>query len=159
MGSTVELDLKQRNQTFRVKVKILFSLLLTLSELKRRLAIYTDCVCFQNSCKKTIRGWVNVYAFPESPTIFPVVSLKDFMARTNQLRHADAQSIFVTLTKPHKSVCAQTLAHWIKTLMRRAGVDTLVFSQHSHLVPRLLGMARPGPCLQNKFARQVNGQT
>ena len=53
------------------------------------------------------------------------------MARTNQLRHADVQSIFVALMKPRKSVCAQTLARWIKELMSRAGVDTSVFKQHS----------------------------
>ena len=53
------------------------------------------------------------------------------MARTNTLRHADAQSIFVALMKPHKSVSAQTLPHWIKDLMGRAGIDTSVFKQHS----------------------------
>ena len=53
------------------------------------------------------------------------------MAQTNTLRNANAQSIFVSLTKPHKSVSAQTLARWIKDLMSRAGVDTSVFKQHS----------------------------
>ena len=38
---------------------------------------------------------------------------------------------FLSLMKPHKSVCAWTLARWIKTLMSMAGVDTSVFSQHS----------------------------
>ena len=93
--------------------------------------MYTDCVCFQHSREKTIRGWVNVFLLPKSPTICPVVSLKDYMARTNQLHHADAESIFVALTKPHKSVCAQTLARSIKDLMGRAGVDISVFKQYS----------------------------
>ena len=53
------------------------------------------------------------------------------MAQTDTLHNANAQAIFVSLMKPHKSVCAQTLARWIKDLMGRAGVDTSVFKQHS----------------------------
>ena len=82
---------------------------------------------FQHSRKKTLRGWVNLFRFPESPSICPVLSLRDYMA----LCHADAHSIFVSLMNPHKSICARTLARWIKELMSRAGVDTSVFKQHS----------------------------
>merc|ERR1712112_744955 len=53
------------------------------------------------------------------------------MAQTGTLCDANAHSIFVGHTKPHKSVCAQTLARWIKDLMGRAGIDTSVFKQHS----------------------------
>ena len=86
---------------------------------------------FQHSRKKTIRGRVNLYDFPDNPAICPVWSLRDYMAQTDTLRNANAHSIFVALTKPHKSVCAQTLACWIKDLMGRAGIDTSVFKQHS----------------------------
>ena len=53
------------------------------------------------------------------------------MARTDTLRNADAHSIFVALTKPHRSVSAQTVARWIKDLMGEAGIDTEMFKQHS----------------------------
>ena len=53
------------------------------------------------------------------------------MARTAQLRHASATTVFVSLTKPHKAVVARSVARWIKMLMARAGVDTSVFNQHS----------------------------
>ena len=74
---------------------------------------------------------MNLYEFTDSPAICPVWSLMDYMAQTDTLQDANAHSIFVGHTKPHKSVCAQTLAHWIKDLMSRAGVDTSVLKQHS----------------------------
>ena len=86
---------------------------------------------FQHSRKKTIRGWVTLYDFPDNPTICPVQSLRDYMARTDTLHNANAHSIFVALTKPHRSVSAQTVAHWIKDLMGEAGIDTDMFKQHS----------------------------
>ena len=55
------------------------------------------------------------------------------MARTDTLHNANAHSIFVALTNPHRSVSAQTVARWIKDLMGRAGIDTEMFKQHSVL--------------------------
>ena len=82
---------------------------------------------FQHSRKKTIRGWVTLYDFPDNPAICPVRSLRDYMARTDTLRSVNAHSIFVALTKPHRSVSAQTVTRWIKDLMSKAGLDTEMF--------------------------------
>ena len=38
---------------------------------------------------------------------------------------------FLSIMKPHNLMSAQTLAHRIKILMAKAGIDTSVFSQHS----------------------------
>ena len=77
------------------------------------------------------------YDFPNSPTICPVWSLRDYMAWTDTLRNTNAQAIFVSLMKPHKSVCAQTLAHWIKVLMGWADVDQS--SRFFRMLSRYLG--------------------
>ena len=55
----------------------------------------------------------------------------DYMARTDTLRNANAHSIFVALTNPHRSVSAQTVARWVKDSMGRADIDTEMFKQHS----------------------------
>ena len=81
---------------------------------------------FQHSRPKTLRGWVNVMAFPENPSICPVQSLKDYLTRAAPPWHADATCLLFSHTKPHKSVSAQTLARWIKQIMADAGVDTSV---------------------------------
>ena len=69
--------------------------------------------------------------FPESPSICPVQSLKDYLVRTAPLRAVDAQHMFIQLRLPHKSVSSQTLARWITSMMADAGVDTSTFHQHS----------------------------
>ena len=86
---------------------------------------------FQHSRPKIVRGHVNVRLFTESPSICPVLSLKDYLVRTAALHAVDAQHMFIQLRQPHKSVSSQTLAHWIMSMMADAGVDTSSFHQHS----------------------------
>ena len=74
---------------------------------------------------------MNVFEFPELPSICPVLSLRDYLARMAPLRHADSNKLFTSLCKPHKSVSSQTLARWVTNIMKSAGIDTLVFCQHS----------------------------
>ena len=70
-------------------------------------------------------------AFPDRPSICPVLSLKDYLVRTAPLHNTDAIKIFIQLRKPHKSVSAQTLARWMTNIMAAAGVDTSMFKQYS----------------------------
>ena len=70
-------------------------------------------------------------SFPESPSICPVLSLKDYLVRTAPLRAVDAQHMFIQLRQPHKSVSSQTLARWITIMIADAGVDVSLFNQHS----------------------------
>lgn len=39
--------------------------------------------------------------------------------------------LWVGLVKPHKTVGKQTLSRWFKELLKRAGIDTYVFTRHS----------------------------
>ena len=85
----------------------------------------------QHSREKTLRGWVNVLAFPQCPSIGPDLSLRDYLVRTALLCHADATKMFIQIKKPHISVSSQTLAQWMTNIMADAGVDTSMFKQHS----------------------------
>ena len=38
--------------------------------------------------------------------------------------------LFLSYVKPHKPVMAQRLAHWVKDLLKEAGVDTNIFKAH-----------------------------
>ena len=80
--------------------------------------------------EKTLRDRVNVFAFPKSPSICPVLSLKDYLVRTAPLHKADSNKLFISLCKPHKPVSSQTLAQWITNVMENVGIDTLVFWQY-----------------------------
>ena len=55
---------------------------------------------FQHSRPKIVRGHVNVMSFPESPSICPVQSLKDYLVRTAPLRAVDAQHMIIQLRLP-----------------------------------------------------------
>ena len=74
---------------------------------------------------------MNVLAFPESPSICPVLSLETYLGRTAPLRHPEANRMFISQRKPHEPVKAQTLARWMTNIMAAAGVDTAMFKQHS----------------------------
>ena len=74
---------------------------------------------------------MNVFAFPENPSICPFLSLQTYLDRTAPLRAADADNLFISLHKPHQSVKSQTLAQWMRHIMADAGIDTTVFKQHS----------------------------
>ena len=73
---------------------------------------------------------MNVSLFPDKPSIYPVLSLRDYLVKTAPLHHTDAFKIFIQPRKPHKSVSAQTLARWITNIMVAAGVDTSMFCNY-----------------------------
>ena len=66
---------------------------------------------------------MNVFAFPELPSICPVLSLKDYLVKTAPLRNADSNKLFISLCKPHKPVSSQTLAQWITNVMDNDSID------------------------------------
>ena len=70
-------------------------------------------------------------AFPECPSMCPVLSLREYLVRTASLRHIDAHKMFILLRKPYKSLSAQSLPRWMTHIIADAGVDTSMFHQHS----------------------------
>jgi len=63
-----------------------------------------------------------------------VQCLKQYEAITSQFRSVTshrAAPLFLSYVKPHKPVTTQRLAHWIKDLLKEAGVNTEVFKAHS----------------------------
>ena len=96
--------------------------------------------------------------FPENLSIYPVQSLKDYLARTASLKHAVANRLFFAFTKLHKCVISQTLARWIKHLMADNGITTSVFRQHSTHSALTAGMSCKRKAMSvAKFARQPIG--
>ncbi len=57
-------------------------------------------------------------------------TLSEYLKRTNDLRGSDGQ-IFISFTKPHRKVCAETVARWIKTIMSMAGINVKDYTAHS----------------------------
>jgi len=64
-------------------------------------------------------------------------------------RHAvmpdQASSLFLSHIQPHKPITAQRLTHWIKGLLKVAGIDTKVLKIHSVRRASLAAMGRGVP--------------
>ena len=73
-------------------------------------------------------------AFSEDKHLCVVECLREYERRTLVFRQQDGGSptqLFLSYVKPHKPVTSQRIAHWIKDMLKLAGVDTNVFSAHS----------------------------
>ena len=57
-------------------------------------------------------------------------AMTEYLKRTNDLRGGDGQ-LFISYTKPHKKVCAETVARWIRSTMGMAGINVEDYKAHS----------------------------
>ena len=88
---------------------------------------------FSKLLKQTRPGFsnptINLTAFRDSRWCV-VTTLKEYISRTEQLRGSESQ-LFVSYSKPHKSVSRDTISRWMKTVLSSAGIDTKKFRPHS----------------------------
>jgi len=73
-------------------------------------------------------------SFAEDPRLCVVQCLKQYETITQPFRAITPEKaalLFISYVKPHRPVTTQRLAHWIKDLLKEAGVDTAVFKAHS----------------------------
>jgi len=67
----------------------------------------------------------------DDPSIDPVKTLREYYRFTEQFRNeGNSKLLLIGLSKPHKLVGRSTVGHWIKNLLKDAGVDAS-FSAHS----------------------------
>ena len=91
---------------------------------------------------------MNVFSLPETPSIFPVFFLKEYLVSTAPLQNDDAKRLFLSLIKPFKCVASQTLARWRIQLKADAGIDIDIFKQHSthSALPEWIGKTMVDVC-------------
>ena len=72
-------------------------------------------------------------SYPEEPILCPVRTLHSYIQRSKDLRKPTSSSnpLFISVRKPHKPVKPATIGHWIRSVMKAAGIDTQIFSAHS----------------------------
>ena len=58
-----------------------------------------------------------------------VATLNEYINRTSSLR--SDQYLLISLVKPHKRVSKNTIARWIKNVLRLAGIDMSMYTAHS----------------------------
>lgn len=69
--------------------------------------------------------------FLEKPELCVASALLHYLERTANLRENSLEYLFISLKEPYKNISKQTLARWIKNVLKEAGVNVSLFSAHS----------------------------
>ena len=57
--------------------------------------------------------------------------LSEYIQRRNPICPKDCHQLFISFQKPHLAVSSATIARWVKEVMKKAGLDTTIFTPHS----------------------------
>uniref|UniRef100_A0ABD2XMW6 Reverse transcriptase domain-containing protein n=1 Tax=Trichogramma kaykai TaxID=54128 RepID=A0ABD2XMW6_9HYME len=68
--------------------------------------------------------------FTQRPKLCVFNTLKVYLEKTRLLRKSDS-FLFLSYKKPYNEVGTQTLARWVRNIMKEAGIDTQIFKAHS----------------------------
>lgn len=60
-----------------------------------------------------------------------VVSLLCLYLRVTKSLRGEEKSLFISYCKPHKKVSKDTIARWVKDVLKASGIDVAIFKPHS----------------------------
>lgn len=90
---------------------------------------FTISADYKQARKGTDNMKIILPAYPADLRICVFTTLTEYIKRTSELRKDD--KLFISTIRPYGSVSKDTIAHWIKTSLGRAGIDTSMFKPHS----------------------------
>ena len=70
-------------------------------------------------------------AYPTDVDLCPLNCIKEYLQRRSGLAEEGVTSLFITYGKPHHAATKDTVARWVKSAMKLAGIDTKVFGPGS----------------------------
>ena len=74
-------------------------------------------------------------SFEDDLRLCPVQALHCYIRKSQPLRSKSAAEekspLFIAVRRPHRPVKAVTIGHWLKSVMKKAGINTDAFSAHS----------------------------
>lgn len=74
---------------------------------------------------------VRLKAYPPDRRLCVYTVLKEYLARTKDIREKSEGKLFLSYIRPYKAITRDTISRWVKLVMTRAGIDTSVYSSHS----------------------------
>lgn len=69
--------------------------------------------------------------FKEKPKLCTASAILEYLEYTKKFRDNNNTRLLIATVKPYGAVSAQTIGHWIKALLNKAGIDTKQFSAYS----------------------------
>ena len=70
-------------------------------------------------------------ALTSDPKLCPVQTLRAYEERSRALHQHNRSNLLISVRKLHRPVKAITIGHWLKGVIKSAGIDTDVYSAHS----------------------------
>ncbi|XP_063979898.1 uncharacterized protein LOC135163921 [Diachasmimorpha longicaudata] len=69
--------------------------------------------------------------FKAKPELCVGSLIKEYLKITNEFRPENNKNLFICTRKPYEKASTDTLSHWIKSTLNKAGVDTTQFTAYS----------------------------
>jgi len=69
--------------------------------------------------------------FKENPSLCVASAVLEYLEITKDLRSEKNSKLLISTVKPHRNASAQTLGHWIKSMLFKAGINTNHFTAYS----------------------------
>ena len=69
--------------------------------------------------------------FPEDSQLCVISCLREYLSRREQLAPPHIKQLLITHRKPHHAAHRDTVARWLKHILRDAGIDTTRFTAHT----------------------------
>ena len=91
-------------------------------------------------------------AYPADKRLCVLSYLQEYFTRTESVRNSAHTSLFLSYSKPHHPVCKSTISRWVKTVMTKAGIDTVNFMPHNTRVASASAAFRKGIPLETVMA-------
>ncbi|XP_028392200.1 uncharacterized protein LOC114531256 [Dendronephthya gigantea] len=91
-------------------------------------------ITIQQKLKQTKSGKhidpIELMAFDEDPGLCVVQHLDEYIERTAKLRDKHTQ-LLISYVKPHRSISKDTVARWVREVLKSSGINTDVYGAHS----------------------------
>ena len=82
--------------------------------------------------------------FKEKPNLCVAQTIKTYINKTASLRGPQSNHLIITFKAPYKNASSQTLSRWVKTTLKKCGIDTTVFTAYSTRHAATSAAARKG---------------
>ena len=69
--------------------------------------------------------------FKDRPGLCVASAVLEYMRITKELRDTETKTLFIISVKPYSQASSQTIGHWVKSVLSKAGVNTEQFTAYS----------------------------
>ena len=70
-------------------------------------------------------------SFSANELLCPKETVQAYVARTESFRGEGKDKLLLSYVRPHNPICSSSVARWIVTILKLAGIDTATFKSHS----------------------------